>query len=131
MAQPISATARLQWAVALITLMRHRPARRLAYYAAMAAVARIALLHASSTLSSVLNEVLARATRRIAAWQYARKYLVHLHEYAIPFDEVTSSPRTESTVGCLLPPISESEPEEPAQAESAVRTHWGARRRCS
>jgi len=104
--------------MALIALIRHRPTRRLAYYAAAAAVARLALVHTCNSMASIL----ARAARRLSAWQYARKYLLHLDQNAIPFDTLAEprSPRRESSVSALLlPPISETD--EPAPAESNER----------
>ena len=103
--------------MALIALMRHRPTRRLAYYAAAAAIARLALVHTCNSMASIL----ARAARRLSAWQYARKYLLHLDRNAIPFDTLAEprSPRRESSASAILPPISEAD--EPTPAESNER----------
>ena len=107
---------RLSWAIAILALMRNRPARRLAYYAAVAALARVALLRLTSSLNGLLSETIVRAARRLAAWQYARKYLVHLKMHSIDFDElpVPSSPVRTSSIGSLtkLPSISETDDSE-------------------
>ena len=101
----------VSWVVALALAVHNRPARRVAYYAAVAALARLALLHIITNIQSYGAEALARAANRIAAWQYARRYLLHLRRHAIPFEEleVPCSPRRENSAGLVLPPITETE----------------------
>ena len=109
----------------MLALMRHRPTRRVAYWAAVAAVTQLAITHTANSLSMFI----ARALRRLAAWNYARKYLLHLHEHAIPFEVLQEprSPRLSDSPGRSLPSISEQEDEAVMlDAPPAVAAHgWG------
>ena len=91
-----------------------------AYYAAVAALAKIAFTRTCSTLTGFF----ARASKKVAAWHYARKYLSHLTDHAIAFDELPSeprSPRRDSSAGLPLPPITESEDEDAVGSSPACK----------
>ena len=70
-----------------------------------------------SSLSSLMNEVIDRAARRLAAWQFAD----HLRKHAISFHQAAPCAlRIESAAGWQLSPIKESEGES-AQNEAEGR----------
>jgi len=132
-----------------IALLRHRPSRRVAYYAAVAAVARLALLELCRWS---LPAIIERCFRQVSAWHYARKFLLNhrrsssyieldgVSQLAIPFeerqrerafDELPASPRRESrSPSLVLPPISEEPlPAESSNAMSMSMSMWGSRSR--
>ena len=61
----------------VVNLLKNQPSRRLAYYAALAALARMAILHTCGSLSDYFS----RAIRRLVAWDYARRYILHLDQH--------------------------------------------------
>lgn len=98
-------------ALALVALLRHQPSRRLAYYAALAAVAKIVILHLLRAGSSKLHAALTSVSKRYSAYVYASKYILHVEKHAVAFDELIepASPRSESRSPLTLPPITEAD----------------------
>ena len=70
-------------ALALVALLRHQPSRRLAYYAALAAVAKIVILHLLRAGSSKLHAALTAEREEVAQALRALREQSSEFEYAL------------------------------------------------